>query len=225
MKIFINDIPVSIVGIKAYNKIKYDVQLIRDQDEHISLNKLKGRVLIKNKNVAAIDQLLKIMTTKRYEKIRKIEIHVKNKRKSLEYLHSKFEVVNAAGGIVEKSNKILLILRNGRWDIAKGKLEKGEKKREGARREVEEETGVQVAIHEKIGTTWHTYIRAKKYVLKRTTWYRMTCLDDSKIMPQTNEGIEKVVWMDDQQVKIALQHSYGTIGWVIKKYKQLTAQK
>lgn len=65
----------------------------------------------------------------------------------------------------------------------------------------------------------------KKHVLKRTYWYRMTCLDDSKMKPQLEEGIEKVVWMEDEQVKIALLHSYGTISSVIKKYKKLIRTK
>jgi len=34
--------------------------------------------------------------------------------------------------------------------------------RECAQREVEEETGLKIAIQEKISATWHTYIRAKK---------------------------------------------------------------
>jgi len=43
--------------------------------------------------------------------------------------------------------------------------------------------------------------------------------------PQLEEGIEKVVWMEDEQVKIALLHSYGTISSVIKKYKKLIRTK
>lgn len=221
MRIFINDIPVRIRDIKTKSKKKFDVELIRNQDEDISLNKLKGHVLIQNKNLVAIDKLLKIMTKKKHHKIKSVEIRVKDKQKSQTYLKSKFNIVKAAGGIVEKEDKILLILRNGLWDIPKGKLENGEKKHEGAKREVEEETCVKVELLEKICGTWHTYIRNDKYVLKRTYWYRMQCLDDSEMKPQKEEGIKKVEWMDDTHVKIALQHSYGTIGTVIKKYKQL----
>lgn len=51
--------------------------------------------------------------------------------------------VRAAGGIVTAPDgTMLLILRNGRWDLAKGKVEAGETLLQAALREVEEETGI-----------------------------------------------------------------------------------
>ena len=51
--------------------------------------------------------------------------------------------VRAAGGIVTAPDgTMLLIQRNGRWDLAKGKVESGETLLQAALREVEEETGV-----------------------------------------------------------------------------------
>ena len=55
----------------------------------------------------------------------------------------KFVQIQAAGGLVENENgEWLLIHRRGKWDLPKGKLEKGEKLDECAVREVEEETGL-----------------------------------------------------------------------------------
>ncbi|MEP2024635.1 MAG: NUDIX domain-containing protein [Reichenbachiella sp.] len=220
MKIYINDILVRIRDRAHQSKKKFDVILDSDVDD-IQAIKLKGRVLIKEKSHEAINKLFMIMTDKKYNKIKQIEIRVKNKVKTREYLKSKFNIIEASGGVVEKDNKILMILRNDLWDIPKGKLEKGEKRAEGGLREVEEETGVKVQLEEKICSTWHTYIRNKKYVLKKTNWYRMTCIDDSQMKPQKEENIQKVVWMTASEVDVALLHSFKTIERVIDKYRKL----
>lgn len=220
MKIYINDIPVRIRDKKDDSDKKFDVIINNDTDD-IDAIKLKGKVLIKEKSVEAINRLLHIMTEKKYNKIKQIEIRVKNKVKAQKYLKSKFNIVRAAGGVVEKDDKVLMILRNDLWDIPKGKLDNGEKRSAGAVREVEEETGVKVQLGELICATWHTYIRNKKYILKKTSWYRMDSLDDSKMKPQKEENIQKVQWMNAREVDVALLHSYRTIARVIKKYRAL----
>ena len=54
--------------------------------------------------------------------------------------------VRAAGGIVTAPDgTMLLILRNGRWDLAKGKVEPGETLLQAALREVQEETGIKAS--------------------------------------------------------------------------------
>src|SRR5690606_38316271 len=51
--------------------------------------------------------------------------------------------VKAAGGLVDNElNEFLFIKRLGKWDLPKGKLEEGEKMKETALREVEEECGI-----------------------------------------------------------------------------------
>jgi ADP-ribose pyrophosphatase YjhB (NUDIX family) len=220
MKIYINDIPVQIKEKNAEDNSRFDMILSEEDDLHL-LTKLKGKILIKDTSIESIDQLLRIMTEKKHKKIKKIEIRVENKKQAERYLKGKFTVIEAAGGIAEKEDKILLILRNDLWDIPKGKLEANEDIEEAALREVEEETGVAVALNERICTTWHTYIRNKKYVLKKTYWYRMQCIDDSKLAPQKEENIQKAVWMNESEVDLALHHSYKTIGRVIKKYIKL----
>jgi len=216
MRIYINDIPVKITDKKHTNK-PYNIEITRE-DEKISLNKLKGRVLIRNKDKEAIDDLLKIMTQKRHDKIKKILIQVKDKAKSVEYLKSKFDIVEAGGGIVQNGDKILMIFRKGKWDLPKGKLEHNETKEEGALREVEEETGVKVKIHSKIGATWHTYLRNNKYVLKRTYWYAMDCVDDANLKPQKEEGIVEARWMNTREVEIAMTNTFATIQSLIITY-------
>lgn len=61
----------------------------------------------------------------------------------LRLLKRRLRWVRAAGGIVTAPDgTMLLIRRNGRWDLPKGKVEAGETLLQAALREVEEETGI-----------------------------------------------------------------------------------
>ena len=63
--------------------------------------------------------------------------------KAFESLFGSFKKIRAAGGIVKRKNKFLVIKRNGKWDIPKGKIDKGEGKKAAAIREIEEECGIE----------------------------------------------------------------------------------
>ncbi|MTI19599.1 NUDIX domain-containing protein, partial [Fulvivirga sp. RKSG066] len=130
----------------------------------------------------------------------------------------KFKVIKAAGGVVRKGDKILMIYRLKKWDLPKGKLEKKEKIGEAAKREVEEECNVKVELKEKLCTTWHTYTMKRKKVIKRTTWYNMKVLKDKKMQPQVEEDIEEVRWMTPKEVYHGLQNSYKSISFVVDEY-------
>jgi hypothetical protein len=54
---------------------------------------------------------------------------------------SYFKNVFAAGGLIQdESDRVLMIYRYHKWDLPKGKIEKGEDRRDAAIRESEEET-------------------------------------------------------------------------------------
>lgn len=61
----------------------------------------------------------------------------------IDTVFSDYEKVEAAGGIVTCGSKVLVMKRNGIWDLPKGKVEKGETLKDAALREVGEETGFQ----------------------------------------------------------------------------------
>ena len=67
--------------------------------------------------------------------------------------------VEAAGGVVESDRgEVVMISRNGRWDLPKGHREQGESFEECAAREAEEETGVKVAeVGRLLAATLHAY--------------------------------------------------------------------
>ena len=220
MKIFINDIPVYILTEKRIN-YKRVYGLVVREFETIVPEVLVDDVLIMNASFDQIDKLLKLMTDKKLRKVHSIFISSREKRALIEYLKSKFKVIKAAGGVVEKNGKLLLIYRKKKWDLPKGKQDENETIATCAIREVEEETGVKVKIDHKIEAVWHTYISNKKYVLKKTHWYAMTCKSDKKMAPQEDEGIKKVEWMDLKEVRVALHDSYRSIRYVMQEYTKL----
>ena len=141
------------------------------------------------------------------------------------YLRTKFKVVKAAGGLVRKKEKFLMIYRMKKWDLPKGKREKSEGYRETAVREVGEECNISVKIGKKICTTWHTYTMNKRAMLKKTKWYMMDCVDDAKMKPALEEDIEELRWMTRKEVYHALEHSYKSISYVFERYYKETELK
>lgn len=107
----------------------------------------------------------------------------------------------AAGGVVLDSSKgtILLIKRNGVWDLPKGKLEEGESIPECAVREVEEETGLNgLTISSPLCETYHTYEERGRLIGKTTHWFLMggNKLTEQKLTPQIEEGITELSWKE-----------------------------
>ena len=218
-RIFINDIPVLFKNLDN-SKLKvenYDTLI--DGSSGIIHTKLRARVLIYDALPDSIDSLLKIMTEKKLKKTYSVTFTLKNKKEVIKYLKKKFKVIKAAGGIVQNNeNKILFIYRLGKWYLPKGKKDKGEKIKDCAVREVEEETNTKVKIIKRNCTTWHTYTRYKKFILKKTVWYKMKCIDDSKMKGQKKEKIEKVRWMENKIINEILINSFKSLSYVVKKY-------
>ena len=119
----------------------------------------------------------------------------------------------AGGGLVYNQNReVLFIFRNGKWDLPKGGLIKGEIIEDCSIREVIEETGVQdLVITNKLQKTYHVFKRNGVYRLKITHWYEMTTTFQGTPVPQENEGIEKVAWLKPDEIKQALENSYENI--------------
>lgn len=129
-----------------------------------------------------------------------------------------FTVVAAAGGVVKnEKNEILFIYRRGKWDLPKGKNDGDESAKQCALREVMEETGLQqVKAGEKIITTYHTYNEFGKHIIKETEWYLMTASVEQVLIPQSEEGIEKILWVNEGDISTKLQNSFPLIADVLK---------
>jgi 8-oxo-dGTP pyrophosphatase MutT (NUDIX family) len=118
--------------------------------------------------------------------------------KILQLLSARVKKVIAGGGLVfNEHGELLLIHRRGKWDLPKGKIEKGEAIKDGAIREVEEETGVLVdTCADTPVFTYHTYTLYGKQQLKQTSWYTMQAKPgQQQLTPQTEEDIEEVRWV------------------------------
>ena len=119
------------------------------------------------------------------------------------------------------ANELLLIFRNGRWDLPKGKLEVGETIEECALREVCEECGLELAgleLGEKLLETVHFYHDVRQgQVEKRVTWFTMRYSGNSEgLHGQTEEGIERAEWIDLGRAEELLAGSYDTIKEVFR---------
>lgn len=124
-----------------------------------------------------------------------------------------YTLIEAAGGVVYNNiNQILMIFRNGKWDLPKGKLEIGENIQECAIREVNEECGVRnLKIISELQMTYHTYEINGEAILKRTYWFRMYTSCTNNLIPQITEGITKVEWVNKEDIVSRLENSYGNI--------------
>lgn len=123
------------------------------------------------------------------------------------------EIVEAAGGLVlNAKGEVLMIYRRGFWDLPKGKIDLGETEAACAIREVQEETGLmKLDLGEKLQVTYHTYLAGNKTILKPSHWYRMIHLGNENTIPQTEEDITAIRWMNKAEVKAILEQTYGSI--------------
>lgn len=134
-------------------------------------------------------------------------------RKLIDHVHKKYIFVKAAGGLVRNGNgEMLLMRRNDRWDLPKGKVEVGETLAQAALRETEEETGLSnLAIGKLRLKTYHIYNLYGGWHFKQTSWFDMCHGGDQSMVPQTEEGITEVGWYDETEWKSKLETSYATM--------------
>lgn len=149
----------------------------------------------------------------------KIHLYHKTEEKLFKHLQKKLPVVIAGGGkVFNAKNEILFIRRNGKWDLPKGKAEKKETIALTALREVEEETGVTgLEIIKFIRKTYHIFKRQGEYRLKITYWFEMKTDFGGVLVPQKNEGIDRVCWKNYKKTKKALGKSYANIRLLFSK--------
>jgi ADP-ribose pyrophosphatase YjhB (NUDIX family) len=223
MNLFINDTPFFLIrSLDDAKPLKHKNLL--SGDEVKSLKNLSGAVVIIDVSTKRALTYLKELKDNHYEDVSfRILPNDYDETKSL--LKREFKIIDAAGGVViNKEGKKLLIYRLKKWDLPKGKLDKGEGFKTTAVREVEEETRVKVKLTDKITTTWHTYTIKDKPILKRTKWYAMDCLNDDDMKPQKSESIEKLAWMDDEEATTVLRKSYRSIRHVMELFLNQESQ-
>lgn len=138
--------------------------------------------------------------------------------------YSLYHKVPAAGGLVSnKRSELLFIFRRGVWDLPKGKIDAGEKKKEAALREVSEETGVlDLRLGNKFAKTRHTFSCKKngfKRCLKLTHWYEMFS-EQEQFTPQAEEDIEQVAWMQVDEFLQSDLPTFNSVRRLVLRWKK-----
>jgi 8-oxo-dGTP pyrophosphatase MutT (NUDIX family) len=158
----------------------------------------------------------------RFIKTKKIKTLVVYRKKNVDMLFKlfilRFKITKAAGGaVISKKDEVLMIFRHGRWDLPKGKKNKGEKNKETALREVMQETGLQkLEIKKKLSITYHFYRRNKRLIIKKTHWFTMKAKRKQEMIPALEEGIVKVKWIPFEKAKKKSNKTFRSITEVLE---------
>ncbi|MDZ7689725.1 MAG: NUDIX domain-containing protein [Balneolaceae bacterium] len=136
--------------------------------------------------------------------------------------------VTAAGGVLYQIKNdrtlVLLILRRGKWDIPKGKIEGEESLLECARREVSEEVGIPLPdISDKLIKTYHEYEEEGKYIGKTTHWYAMQTPVSEEFSPEKEEDISDVAWVPLSEAKEKV--GYENLRTVLQAFEDWIREK
>ena len=162
----------------------------------------------------SVTQIIKALKS---SKNSKVFLYHKDMDKLWKGFKKKFPIVEAAGGLVKRTdNKLLFIFRNNKWDLPKGGVEKKELIINAAKREVTEETGVSdIIVEKKISETYHIFKKGKRFRLKKTYWFKMSTTYMGKTNPQTEEGIEKTKWVSNKNIEDILNDAFENIRIIV----------
>lgn len=144
-----------------------------------------------------------------------------NKLKKEFFKH--FKLVQTGGGLIRNKNgETLFIFRRGKWDLPKGKIDKGETLENCALREVQEETGLQkLKLGKKICITYHTYNEFGRHILKESHWYLMNAFGKEELVPQIEEDIIEIRWVKEEDLEQYFDNTFPTIRSVFENAKLL----
>ena len=129
--------------------------------------------------------------------------------------------IKTAGGIVIQNDSILFIYKNGRWDLPKGRLERGNSSRKTAIIEISEETGLPQkdlkVLKKLIPTHYHKKVDGK-IIVKKTYWYLIEFVGDEKVQLVTdlNENITDCKWVSFDKLVLVLEESHERIRYLIE---------
>jgi 8-oxo-dGTP diphosphatase len=117
-------------------------------------------------------------------------------------------VVLAAGGVVTRTvadgrTEVLLVHRPkyDDWSVPKGKLERGEREDDAARREVEEETGYRCRLLEELGVRRYEDRRGRP---KQVRYWHMQPVEPGKFTP--SDEVDEIRWLPPDEAVTLLSY-------------------
>lgn len=174
-----------------------------------------------NFNLGSADEIEEVvLLIRKKTKYNQIIIHTPDAKASLNAFKKRFRYLEAAGGVVRnQKGKFLFIYKNEKWDLPKGLINKHEKKKEAALREITEECGIKkLTILSKLLQTYHIGSTKGRRFLKKTYWYEVYCEDDHNIFPGSHEGITKVKWIGSKKLNKKLLGTYANLRYLLESY-------
>ena len=111
-------------------------------------------------------------------------------------------MIRASGGLIVRDGLVVVVHRPkyDDWSFPKGKAHAGESDEECALREIEEETGLRVALGEELETTMHLDAQQRP---KRIRWWRMTPLTGE--FTPTDE-VDELRWLTPDEARAVLTY-------------------
>jgi 8-oxo-dGTP diphosphatase len=112
--------------------------------------------------------------------------------------------VRAAGGIVTRDGKVLLVHRPkyDDWTFPKGKLDAGESDEQAAVREVEEETGLRCSLGRELPSTSYTDSRGRPKIVR----YWQMQAEEGEFEP--TDEVDEIAWLGPKEAAKRLTYAH-----------------
>lgn len=137
------------------------------------------------------------------------------------FLVNHIHIIAGGGWVWNEEGQLLVIERNGRLDLPKGKLSRNETIEECALREVEEECALEdIRLLNGPYHTYHSYKYKGEFALKACFWYHMEVPGAPRLVPQEEEGITAAYWAHPEQVRHRLKEmpTFTSLKEVFQRY-------
>lgn len=205
-KVFINHKPIIFV---QKNDLSTEEAPIGDNKESEY-----DRIILNSKYVESVLDLKELL--KKVGIDNPLFLSDENPEAEFKRLFSDYKYIEAAGGVVLRKKRYLVIKRKGLWDLPKGKIEKGESPEHACVREIMEECGIEG--HEIVAplvNTFHTMKWNGENALKKTYWFTLVYSGTKNTMPQEEEEITEAKWMKKEELFSIRGNTFGSINEVL----------